>query len=116
MIQAILAYILIFVTIFLSSISISFTILKSGVDSPKDSKFRILQQKRIVNGLLKNYNIISSTQDSFRRELLFKKSYLKDQLIITDSLLKNIELNQKRLELSNQKLNKNIKILSKALK
>jgi len=116
MVQAILAYILIFVTIFSCSVSVSFTVLKSGVKPPESSKFRILQQKRIVNGLLKNYTNITSTQNSLKRELLYKKNDLKNQLVITDSLLNEIELNQSRLEASNKLLNKNNKILSDVLK
>ena len=116
MIQAILAYILIFVTIFLCSVSISFTALKSKIDTPKNSKFRMLQQKRIVNALLKNYNQIAFSQDSLRRELIYKKLELQNQLLTTDSLLDEMNLNEEKLNKSNSLIIKNTKILSNALK
>ena len=52
MVKVIFSYILIFITIFLSSVSVTFTYLKANVEDPKTSKFRLLQHKRIVNGLL----------------------------------------------------------------
>lgn len=115
MIQAILAYILIFVTIFLSSVSISFTMLKSGIEEPRGSKYRILQQKRVVKSLLKKYNLVSSTQDSLKRELIYKKIDLQNKLITIDSLLNEMEYNKERLTQNNNLINKNSKILSKAL-
>lgn len=115
MIQAILAYILIFVTIFLSSVSISFTMLKSGIEEPRGSKYRILQQKRVVKSLLKKYNLASSTQDSLKRELIYKKIDLQNKLITIDSLLNEMEYNKERLTQNNNLINKNSKILSKAL-
>ncbi|MAJ43929.1 MAG: hypothetical protein CMF96_04175 [Candidatus Marinimicrobia bacterium] len=116
MIQAILGYLLIFITIFLTSISISFTVLKSGIENPRGSKFRVLQQKKLVKSLLKNYNIISITQDSLQREIIFKKIQLESEIITLDSLLNEMDLNKNRLMKNENLLNKNLKILAKALK
>lgn len=116
MFQAILAYIFIFLTIFLCSVSISFTALKSNIEGPQNSKFRILQQKRIINGLLRKYNRFSSSQDSIRRELIFNKIEHQNQIITIDSLLNEMEMNQIRLDKGEQLINKNNNILSKALK
>ena len=116
MILAILAYILIFITIFLSSVSISFTVLKANIEGPQNSKFRILQQKRIINGLLRKYNRFSTSQDSIQRELIYKKIDHQNQIITIDSLLSEMEMNQERLDRGEQLINKNNNILSKALK
>ena len=116
MIQAILAYILIFLTIFLSSVSISFTILKSSIEEPIASKYRVLQQKKHIKSLLKNFNYISTTQDSINRELIYKKIDLQNELFILDSLISEMELNKERLIKNKNVINKNTKILSKALK
>ena len=116
MLQAILGYIIIFLTIFLSSISISFTILKSNIKEPNDSKYRLLQNKKSINGLLRNFNKTSKVQDSLRRELVFEKVDLEYRIALIDSLLYEMKLNKNRLKLSQDLINKNTKILSKALK
>ena len=116
MLQAILGYIIIFSTIFLSSISISFTILKSNIKEPNDSKYRLLQNKKSINGLLRNFNKTSKIQDSLRRELVFEKVDLEYRIALIDSLLYEMKLNKNRLQLSQDLINKNTKILSKELK
>ena len=116
MLQAILGYIIIFSTIFLSSISISFTILKSNIKEPNDSKYRLLQNKKSINGLLRNFNKTSKIQDSLRRELVFEKVDLEYRITLIDSLLYEMKLNKNRLQLSQDLINKNTKILSKKLK
>ncbi len=116
MLQAILGYIIIFLTIFLSSISISFTILKSNIKEPNDSKYRLLQNKKSINGLLRNFNKTSKVQDSLRRELVFEKVDLEYRIALIDSLLYEMKLNKNRLKLSQDLINKNTKILSKELK
>ena len=116
MLQAILGYIIIFSTIFLSSISISFTILKSNIKEPNDSKYRLLQNKKSINGLLRNFNKTSKIQDSLRRELVFEKVDLEYRITLIDSLLYEMKLNKNRLQLSQDLINKNTKILSKELK
>ena len=116
MLQAVLSYILIFITLFLGSIGISFTILSSYINSPETTKYRLLQQKKIVNGFLRNYNKISSTQDSLKRELIYKRINLQQEIILTDSLLEKIELNRNRLNNSEKLILKNSKKLSKTLK
>ena len=116
MLQAILGYIIIFSTIFLSSISISFTILKSNIKEPNDSKYRLLQNKKSINGLLRNFNKTSKVQDSLRRELVFEKVDLEYRITLSDSLLYEMKLNKNRLQLSQDLINKNTKILSKELK
>ena len=116
MLQAILGYIIIFSTIFLSSISISFTILKSNIKEPNDSKYRLLQNKKSINGLLRNFNKTSKVQDSLRRELVFEKVDLEYRIALIDSLLYEMKLNKNRLQLSQDLINKNTKILSKKLK
>ena len=116
MVKVIFSYILIFITIFLSSVSVTFTYLKANVEDPETSKFRLLQHKRIVNGLLINYNTISSSQNLLTRELLLKKSNLINDLTITDSLIKELNLNQIRLDKYNSFILENKRKLEKALK
>ena len=116
MFQAILAYILIFITIFLSSIGISFMFLSGYIKSPDTAKYRLLQNKKVVNRLLRNYNKISSVQDSLKRELIYKRINLQQEIILTDSLLEKLELNQNRLNNTEKLISKNNKRLSKSLK
>ena len=116
MVKVIFSYILIFITIFLSSVSVTFIYLKANVEDPETSKFILLKNKRIVNGLLINYNTISSSQNSLNRELLLKKSNLIYDLTITDSLIKEINLNQIKLDKYNIFFSEINKKLIKALK
>ena len=116
MVQAILAYIVIFSTLFLSSVSISFTVLKSQTKPPQTSKFRILQQKRVINGLLRNFNELSSSHKSIQRNLELKKTALEYEILTTESLLNEMELNQNRLNHHEKILNSNDNKLAKMLK
>ena len=116
MVKVIFSYILIFITIFLSSVCVTFTYLKANVKELETSKFRLLQHKRIMNRLLINYNIISSSQNLLTRELLLKKSNIINDLTITDSLIKELNLNQIRLDKYNSFIFENKRKLAKALK
>jgi len=116
MVQAILAYIVIFLTLFFSSVSISFTMLKFQTKPPQTSKYRILQQKRVINGLLRNFNNISSSHKSIHRSLELKKIKLENEILITDSLLNEMELNQNRLGRHEKILYSNDNKLAKMLK
>ena len=57
-------------------------------------------------------NQFSTSQNSIRRELIYKKVDHQNQIITIDSLLSVMEMNQERLDKSNQIIDKSNKIIS----
>ena len=116
MVQVILAYLLIFTIIFLSSVSITFTVLKSQIQSPSTSKFSILKQKREINGILRHFNVVSSSHKLIQQNLELIKTELDYKILFTDSLLSEMRLIQNRLNNYEKTLKSNDKKLDDMLK